>query len=288
VTNFGTAIPSYISDLLTVFNSRPDLQSAFPEVNKGNFANVLNSPCPLVEATQNNILTWAAQHGVIESSSSSLLTSHVAVYKAMEVYSQRPDLQQAFPEANNAANLSKLFPWAATIGISDRAADLGPQAAVYRLMQVYYMRPDLQAAFPEAANADNLLKLLTWASTNGIMERPDILSHNAADYKLMQLYFARPDLQAAFPQAANPANLSNLLPWASTNGISERPDLLASNSAVYKLMQVYYSRPDLQNAFPEAANAGVLTNIYAWANVHGFIEAGAILGANTGQYVTPP
>jgi hypothetical protein len=53
-------------------------------------------------------------------------------------------------------------------------------------------------------------------------------------------------------------------------------------------MQVYYIRPDLQAAYPEAANAGVLTNLYPWANVHGFIEECSILCPNIGQYSVPP
>jgi hypothetical protein len=69
---------------------------------------------------------------------------------------------------------------------------------------------------------------------------------------------------------------------SSTSGI------LASQAHVYKLMITYYNRPDLQAAFPEAANAANLVNLFGWANIHGFIDVPAILGANTGQYVTPP
>ncbi len=224
VTHYGAAIPSYVSDLLTVFGIRADLQSAFPEVNQGNLA---------------NLMTWAAQHGVTESSSSALLTSHIAVYKAMNALSIRPDLQAAFPEAANAANLSNLLVWAGQHGITE-------------------------------------------SSTTGI------LTSQAHVYKLMITYSGRADLQAAFPEAANAANLSNLLVWAGQHGITEDVANLASNSAIYKLMIAYSLRPDLQAAFPEATNAANLVNLFAWANTHGFIEVPAILGPNTGQYSIAP
>ncbi len=106
---------------------------------------------------------------------------------------------------------------------------------------------------------------------------------------LLSVYNTRPDLQAAFPEAAH-GSLNNLLAWAGTSGITidSAHITLVPHAAVYKLMYVYSIRPDLQAAFPEAANAANLTNLFAWANVFGFAEECAILCPNTGQYSILP
>src|SRR6185312_8340955 len=148
------------------------------------------------------------------------------------------DLQAAFPQASNAADLSSLLPWAGAFGIADSASSsmLAPYAADYKLMQLYYARADLQAAFPQASTGD-LSRLLPWAGAYGILDSASssLLVSHAADYKLMQLYYARADLQAAFPQASNAADLSSLLPWAGAFGIADSASssMLAPHAAVY-------------------------------------------------------
>src|SRR6185312_8210130 len=158
----------------------------------------------------------------------------------LSVYNARADLQAAFPQAATG-DLSRLLPWAGAYGILDSASrsQLAPYAADYKLMQLYYARADLQAAFPQAANAADLSSLLPWAGAYGITDSSSssMLAPYAADYKLMQLYYARADLQAAFPQAANAADLSSLLPWAGAFGTTDSASssMLAPYAADYKL-----------------------------------------------------
>jgi hypothetical protein len=81
---------------------------------------------------------------------------------------------------------------------------------------------------------------------------------------LMTVYCERLDLQAAFPEATNGVDLSNLFGWSSRHGVDEDARLTPF-TAVYRLMEVYYDEPELQEAFPEATNGVDLSNLFAWA-----------------------
>ncbi len=204
VVNFPQAISvTHISDLMRVYYQRPDLQTVFLEANKGNLQNLLN---------------WAANFGVNEYPA--FLGKYMHTYKLMVVYYSRADLQSVFPEAANAVNLSNLFAWAGAFGINEDSR-LTPNAAVYKLMWVYHDRSDVQAAFPEASNGVNLsTNLFAWAGAFGINE-DSRLTPNAAVYKLMWVYHDRSDVQAAFPEASNGANLHSLICWAKNFGVNE-------------------------------------------------------------------
>src|SRR6185312_5842771 len=102
VTNQATPTPLYITTLLTVYNSRADLQAAFPAAATGDLS---------------GLLPWASAFGITDPSSSSQLEKYAADYKLMQLYYARADLQAAFPEAANAANLSGLLSWASVYGI---------------------------------------------------------------------------------------------------------------------------------------------------------------------------
>jgi hypothetical protein len=90
-----------------------------------------------------------------------------AALAALEwAYRDRPDLQQAFPEAADG-DLRRLTSWARRIATGewrdDRAAALQPFAAWFALWELYDSRPDLQQAFPEAADRD-FHRVMTWAA----------------------------------------------------------------------------------------------------------------------------
>src|SRR6185312_10802128 len=151
-------------------------------------------------------------------------TPNMSVVALMNVYNSRSDLQSAYPEAANGANIDNLLGWAGSSGISIDSASsiLSPYASTYKLMQVYNVRSDLQGAFPEAANMGNIKNLLTWAGQWGITSdsASSTLSPYAATYKLMQVYNGRSDLQSAFPIAANNGDIASLLCWAKNSGIT--------------------------------------------------------------------
>jgi hypothetical protein len=253
---------------------------------------------PLIQPIVNNgdcgpVVHWMFNHGTNEYPDSlGLLKANIA---AQNVFYNRSDLPDVFDEAAcrvngmqglalsadgqfetlqtevgvSSGDLSNLLGWAFRHGITEDSR-LTPFAAIYALMEVYNGRPDLQAAFPEAANGANLTRLFGWAFRHGITE-DSRLTPFAAIYALMEVYNGRPDLQAAFPEAANGANLTNLLAWAGEWGANE-DGRLTPYTAIYKLMWVYRDRPDLQAAFPEAANGANLTNLYCWAKNHGVFE----------------
>jgi len=105
-------------------------------------------------------------------------------------------------------------------------------------MNVYDSRADLQGAFPEAVNMDNIKNLLTWAGQSGIAldSAHSTLSPYAATYKLMQVYNLRSDLQGAFPVAANSGNMASLLCWAKNFG-----DTTDSASSILSAFASFYN-----------------------------------------------
>jgi len=87
--------PTYITNLITIYNSRPDLPSAFPETSDGDFE---------------RLLMWAGLFGA--PIFPNLLGTHDAIYDLMVVCYIRPDLQANFPEAMNGIDLSGMYCWA--------------------------------------------------------------------------------------------------------------------------------------------------------------------------------
>src|SRR6185312_8109503 len=219
-------------------------------------------------------------------------TPNMSVVTLMNVYNSRSDLQSAYPEAANGANIDNLLGWAGSSGISIDSASstLKPYASFYSVMSVYHNRADLQSAYPEAANGANIDNLLGWAGSSGISidSASSILSPYASTYKLMQVYNVRSDLQGAFPEAANMGNIKNLLTWAGQWGITSdsASSTLSPYAATYKLMQVYNGRSDLQSAFPIAANNGDIASLLCWAKNSGITSdsASSVLSAFASFY----
>jgi hypothetical protein len=88
---------------------------------------------------------------------------------------------------------------------------------------------------------------------------------------LNSVYDARPDLQAAFPNAsASVVNYTPLVDWAAAVVSQQWADpaysMLAPYGYWYILMETYNVRPDLQTAFPDAyTDFGEYTQLVDWA-----------------------
>ena len=85
---------SYIYELLKIYSQRDDLQEAFPQVEDGEFQ---------------ELMLWAQKYGVIKYPTISKFES---IYALMDVYHNRKDLKPKFPEASNGLDLQNLFCWA--------------------------------------------------------------------------------------------------------------------------------------------------------------------------------
>ena len=191
------ALPPYTTNLITIYNSRPDLQSQFPEVNNGDLS---------------QLFIWASDTGVTEYLDELLKYDHV--YNLMKVYNGLPGVQAVYPEAANGVDLSGLFKWASQYAVGAFQDPLGPHEAVYDLMRVYNWLPGVQGLYPEAANGVDLSGLFTWASQYGAGAFQDPLGPHQAVYDLMRVYSWLPSLQAGYPEAANGADIKRLVCWA--------------------------------------------------------------------------
>ena len=205
-----------------------------------------------------------------------------AVANLLNVYSQRPDLEAAFPQANsNLTNFTELVTWAgsAAIGlhIDSNNSTLEPFGYYYALMMFYNQRPDLQSAFPDAyTNSTSFAGLVSWAANAVTGASSDgagvYLEPYGYYYLLMNEYNQRPDLQSAFPDAySNASTFASLVSWAATvvTGVSTdgAGSYLAPFGYYYELMATYNARSDLQAAFPNAyTNYTGYTGLVSWAD----------------------
>jgi len=201
-----------LTALLSVYNSRPDLQTAFPEVEAGTYSNLVN---------------WAygVSTGKWVDSSYNTLAPYAYWYTLMYTYSQRPDLQAAFPNAYySTGSYLGLINWAGGV-VSQQWSDssynsLQPYGYWYALIMVYNQRSDLQAAYPNGYTSESYLSLINWAGGVVTHQWTDssysILNIFGYYYDLMMVYNARPDLQSAFLNAYGSAtSFQNLVNWAS-------------------------------------------------------------------------
>ena len=210
--------------LMGLYNSRPDLQSAFPNA----YTNV---------SSYESLVAWAGSvvTGTFADSANSTLRPWGYSYVLDMLYLQRPDLQAAFlnPLLNSSAS-DALISWAAGVvtgSIPDTSnATLQRYGYFYDLMGLYNSRPDLEAAFPHAdSNASEFASLVGWAGAvvNGTVldSARTQLAPFGYWYVLLGVYNGRPDLQAAFPLAyVNATSYQSLLGWAKavvTGAISD-------------------------------------------------------------------
>ncbi len=220
-------------------------------------------------------------HQPINITFTSELTPGSPISELFTVYSARPDLEAAFPDAfSNFTNFTQLVDWAGGVvtgAFSDSARTaLSPFGYWYALMQTYDGRPDLRAAFPDAyGNASNATALVNWAGevVTGVFADSSkaTLDPFGAYYALLYVYDGRSDLLAAFPDAfTNLSNYTLLVNWAG--GVVTGSFVDSANMTLYPfgyfyaLMFVYDDRSDLQGAFPDAFTNGTSFNgLLAWA-----------------------
>jgi hypothetical protein len=205
-----------------------------------------------------------------------------AVSELNAIYTNRSDLQEAFPNATtNLTNYTELINWAAGVATGSWAdpsfSDLAPFGYWYVLMATYSGRADLQEAFPNATtNFTNFTELVDWAASvvDGSFVDGAYLSLASFGYwyALMATYNGRSDLQAAFPNAyTNSTEFEELVDWAGAVVTGETQDnayaSLAPYGYWYALMSTYNDRTDLQAAFPNAtANFTEFTDLVDWAS----------------------
>ncbi len=288
-----------ISDLLSIYHARPDLQAAYPEAGSGD--------------DMTRLLRWAWQYGIVDypadpNGPHAVLGPHAHTYALLSIYDARPDLQAAYPEVV-AGDRDALTVWARDWGINDYpddpvgpAAVLGPHAHTYALLSIYDARPDLQAAYPEVVAGDRDA-LTVWARDWGINDYPDdpvgpaaVLGPHAHTYALLSIYDARPDLQAAYPEVVA-GDRDALTVWARDWGINDYPDdpvgpaaVLGPHAHTYALLSIYDARPDLQAAYPEVV-AGDRDALTVWARDWGIndypddpVGPAAVLGPHAHTY----
>ncbi len=282
VTVFGAAVTVYVSfltqslpleELLSLYESRPDLQIAFPNADNGSISSLAG------------LVSWASQvaSGQFSDSASPTLSAPGLgyYYALMGVYNSRADLQAAFPNAyTDPSSYSALTVWAGEVvtgQILDSAnATLAPWGYAYVLYMIYAERPDLQAAFPNAFSTTNGENAITdWAGEVVTGQFTDsanaTLQQYGYWYALMYVYNGRLDLQAAFPDAyTNESNFTALVTWAgevvTQSFFDSSYTTLKPFGYYYDLMMVYNGRPDLQAAFPFAyQNWSSYTDLIAWA-----------------------
>jgi len=259
-----------VTVLFTVYNERPDLQTAFPDA--------------ATDFTQyTDLVTWAGGTvtGQWTDHNYQTLAPFGYWYALMATYNARPDLQAAFPQAyTNYTSYTDLVNWADAVvaGLSADGAysSLAPFGYWYALMATYNARPDLQTAFPQAyTNLTNYTELVGWAADVVSGQSNDgaysALAPFAFYYELMGTYNARPDLQTAFPQAyTNFTNYTELVGWAADVVAGQSVDgtysALVPSGYYYELMASYNARADLRSSFPEAyTNFDSYSELVGWA-----------------------
>ena len=272
VTPLGQQIQSVeLTALLNVYNSRPDLQSAFPEAATGTYVNLVN---------------WA--YGVVSGqftdSSYDTLAPYGYWYALMNTYNNRPDLQSAYPNAYySMASYEGLINWAGGV-VNKQWTDpsfsaLNSTGYWYTLMSTYNGRPDLQAAFPNVYSntmTAGYQNLITWAGKVATQAWTDssytTLKHYGYWYDLLMTYNQRPDIQAAFPTVhTSMADYEAFVTWAG--GVVTKQYTDSSYSQLntygywYDLMMVYNTRQDLQTAYPNAyVSEPHYQTLVNWAN----------------------
>jgi len=218
--------------LLGVYNIRADLQTAF-----GTAAAMTPSSSGTTGTGFAGLLTWAdkvvtATSGTYYTDGArSTLLPYAYWYVLMNTWSVRGDLQTAFSNAYYyQSSYQGLVTWAGLVvtgapgyGTDSARTLLQPSPYWYTLMGIYFTRPDLQTAFPNAltmtTSFQNLVTWSGWVVTSqpgyGADGAKSALTTYGYWYDLMGIYFTRPDLQTAFPNAyTSAANWQQLVDWA--------------------------------------------------------------------------
>ena len=223
VVGGGTSDPAYAQlapygywyVLLTTYNERVDLQSAFPDAYTA-------------WTSYTDLVDWAG--GVVTDmypdSAAPSLAAYGWWYALMLTYNGRADLQQAYPDAmTNLTNYTGLLIWAGEVVdgsfVDSSATTLQPFGYYYDLLLVYESRADLESAFPNVTTDESSFDLLVlWAGgvSSGSYSDGDqsMLAPYAYWYVLFgAVYEHRADLQAAFLDAfTDGLSYTALFGWA--------------------------------------------------------------------------
>jgi len=163
VTSYAHVQSAELVTLLTVYNGRTDLQTAFPHVTT-------QGASPTDQLGLAGLINWAAKvvtgaTGYGGDGARTTLQPYSYWYVLMSIYTgnggitgTRTDLQTAFPSAYYyQSSYQGLVSWAGLVvtgapGYGSDGAHTLLQASPYwyTLMGIYFSRPDLQAAFPNA------------------------------------------------------------------------------------------------------------------------------------------
>jgi hypothetical protein len=247
--HFNTPLSSYwktgVDVLLSVYNSRSDLKSAYPGVTND-------------WATQKSLVHWAAAWGIGADSAERWLGQYGHLYVLADVYNSRLDLQSVYPEVANGV-LDNLVSWAAKYGVTTDSARsyLGWYGHLYVLLDAYGKRSDLQSAYPQVANTGDLAGLINWATRCGVSTDGARSSLGSYDhlYALLSVYYSRSDLMNVYPGAVgSPLTFQRLVDWAAKCGITtdSAKSTLGRYDHFYVLLNVYNGRSDLQKVYPGA------------------------------------
>lgn len=191
--------------------------------------------------------------------------------------------------------------WAAIWGFYENS-NLKQYDPIYTLMWIYSFRSDLQTAFPEAANGQNLAGLIQWAASSGINEpnvpgsASPLLAVHKAWYLAEWVRNFRSDLQPLFGAPEKGTDATSLFAWAQQHGLSEPSapgsagPILGSSvdaKALYAMYNLYNCRADLKQQFPEAKNGGEFIHLYNWEVNFGQNEpaAGICSGASVVSFL---
>ncbi|GGA78477.1 hypothetical protein GCM10011369_20460 [Neiella marina] len=144
-------------------------------------------------------------------------------------------------------------------------------------------RPDVAQAFPDAHTNRLSPSLWDWLENNtheawkftGLFspERKNLACSDSIIENIVDTYFSRSDLVEAIPSVfKNTKRLNEFCDWLVEHGISEYDWLSLegaqafseSTSGAYKAIALYFSRPDLQGAFPAVYTEHGINAYVAW------------------------
>lgn len=199
----------YLNSLFGVYDSRSDLQGAFP--------NAHTSHSSLVK-----LIDWGAFFGVKENPGT--LGKYAAKYHLVSIAERRPDVIAVFGDpTSSTTSFNSVVGWANGFGVNEHANELHRYTYVYALQTLWLQRGDLQTVYPGASHMEKMGGLFGWAASHAGQPFTDSTGPYVAQYKLLSLHDRRGDLKTSFPEAENGGDIKALLAWAINFGTSQQP-----------------------------------------------------------------
>ncbi len=148
------------------------------------------------------------------------------------ILAQRPDVRDAFPEAATNKHDEGFNTWFYNSFVMEHQADefvstyggnLNRDSATARIIGIYEKREDLRKAYPDAfSSVEDHQRFCEWCALYGRSEEgiddseiTQFKSSISGFSRIVNIYFARPDLMAAFPDIHIPETIDSLADWAS-------------------------------------------------------------------------